>query len=252
MIASSAGVIAGLALLAWAADQLVVGAARLAVALRVSAVVVGAGVIGLGTSAPEILISVLAAAEGSVELAAGNIVGSNIANVALVAAVAALIVPLQASSTTLRREAPLSALAVIAFGVMLQVDLPRLGGVVLLLALPLGVVWIGGSSVGGHDDAVTDGEGASRESGDLRREAARTILALIGTAAGAQLVVTGAEGIATETGIGEGFVGLTVVAIGTALPELVTAVQAGAVVTPTSSSGTSWGATSSTASPQAG
>jgi hypothetical protein len=78
----SIALVAGRALLAWAADQLVLGAARLALSLRVSAVLVGAVVIGLGTSAPEILISALGAAEGSVDIAAGNVVGSNIANVA--------------------------------------------------------------------------------------------------------------------------------------------------------------------------
>ncbi len=201
MIASTAAVLVGLALLAWAADHLVVGAARLAVTLRVSAVVVGATVIGLGTSAPEILISVLAAAEGSVELAAGNIVGSNVANVALVAGIAALVVPLRVSTRTLRREAPLSALSVIAFGLALYVQLARWTGVLLLLALPLAVAWIGGSGVRGDDSQGLAGERASRESGDLRREAPQTLVALIGTAAGAQLVVTGAEGIASETGV---------------------------------------------------
>ena len=226
MIASTAALLLGLALLAWSADQLVLGTVRLALALRVSAVVIGATVIGLGTSAPELLISGLAAAEGSVEIAAGNLVGSNVANVALVTAVAALIAPLRVSSETLRREAPLSALAVISFAIALLAGLPRLSGVLLLLAVPLAVVWIVRSRGRGHDSLGAEAQAAGGGGAHVGRDVSRTALALIGIAAGAQLVVSGAERIATESGVREGFVGLTVVAIGTSLPELVTAFQA--------------------------
>lgn len=226
VIISVAALLTGLALLAWAADQLVLGASRLAIALRVSAVLIGALVIGVGTSAPEILISALAAAEGSVSIAAGNIVGSNIANVALVIGVAALIAPLRVSSHTLRRQAPLSAFAVIAFAIALQGGLTLLSGVLLLLAVPLVLGWIIRSA--DRERAATEAEAQAVTTSEtsLRREVVRTVLALLGLAAGAQLVVTGAERITLEAGLDEGFVGLTLVAVGTSLPELVTAIQA--------------------------
>ena len=224
MILSTAALLAGLGLLAVAADQLVIGAARLAVSLRVSAVVIGALVVGVGTSAPEVLISVLAAAEGAVGIAAGNLVGSNIANVALVAAVAALVAPLTVSSHTLRRQASLSALAVIAFAAALQVGLSRAAGVLLLVSAALAVGWIIRSSEPLAEIPIDETQAPAGTG--VRREAIRTAIALVGTGAGAQLVIAGAEGIASATGLDDGFVGLTVVAVGTSLPELVTAVQA--------------------------
>ena len=226
VIISVAALLTGLALLAWAADQLVLGATRLAIALRVSAVLIGALVIGVGTSAPEILISALAAAEGSVSIAAGNIVGSNIANVALVIGVAALIAPLRVSSQALRRQAPLSAFAVIAFAIALQGGLTLLSGVLLLLAVPLVLGWIIMSADRERAAAEAEAQAVTTSETSLRREVVRTVLALLGLAAGAQLVVTGAERITLEAGLDEGFVGLTLVAVGTSLPELVTAIQA--------------------------
>lgn len=226
VIISVAALLTGLALLAWAADQLVLGASRLAIALRVSAVLIGALVIGVGTSAPEILISALAAAEGSVSIAAGNIVGSNIANVALVIGVAALIAPLRVSSHALRRQAPLSAFAVIAFAIALQGGLTLLSGVLLLLAVPLVLGWIIRSADRERAAAEAEAQAVKTSETSLRREVIRTVLALLGLAAGAQLVVTGAEQITLEAGLDEGFVGLTLVAVGTSLPELVTAIQA--------------------------
>ena len=226
VIISVAALLTGLALLAWAADQLVLGASRLAIALRVSAVLIGALVIGVGTSAPEILISALAAAEGSVSIAAGNIVGSNIANVALVIGVAALIAPLRVSSHTLRRQAPLSAFAVIAFAIALQGGLTLLSGVLLLLAVPLVVGWIVRSADRERAEVEAEAQAVASSDTRLRGEVIRTVLALLGLAAGAQLVVTGAERITLEAGLDEGFVGLTLVAVGTSLPELVTAIQA--------------------------
>jgi len=147
--------VAGLALLAWAADAFVDGAAGLALSLRLSPVVVGAVVIGFGTSAPELVVSVLAAAGGSLDIAVGNVVGSNVANVTLVAATAALVAPLAVSSPTLRREALISAAAVVAFALALQGGLTRMEGVLLLagLVLALGFIVANGSVA---DDPLAD------------------------------------------------------------------------------------------------
>ena len=112
MLVSVVLALAGLVLLTVAADQLVIGAGRLAVRLRIAPVVVGVVVIGLGTSAPEFLVSGLAAAHGNSGLAIGTIAGSNILNLTLILGVAALIAPVRAGSSVLRREAPLTVAAV--------------------------------------------------------------------------------------------------------------------------------------------
>lgn len=216
----------GLALLVFAADQLVVGAARLALALRISAVIVGVVIIGFGTSAPELLVTVLAGIEGAPEIAAGNLVGSNTVNLTVVAATAALITPIAISSQTLRREVPLATAAVLLFALALQGGAGRIEGMLLLAGFGLAGVWIVRSSDPG--DAVLGSEAAEAAGppGATRREVLRTLLGMLGTLAGARLAVGGARELAVELGLSEGFVGLTIVALGTSLPELVTAVQA--------------------------
>jgi cation:H+ antiporter len=218
--------VAGLALLGFAADQLVVGAARLALALRLSAVIVGAVIVGFGTSTPELLVTALAGVRDASDIAAGNLVGSNIANLAVVAAVAALVAPLHVSSQTLRREVPLSAGAVVLFALVLQGGPNRVEGVILLAAFGLAATWVFHSARVEDDPLGAEAAMAAGGGHAVGREATRTALALAGTLAGAQLVVTGAQDVASELGVQEGFVGLTLVALGTSLPELVTAIQA--------------------------
>lgn len=161
---------------------------------------------------------------------------------------AALIAPLRVSSHALRRQAPLSAFAVIAFAIALQGGLTLLSGVLLLLAVPLVFGWI----VRSADRERAEAQAVASSDTRLRSEVIRTVLALLGLAAGAQLVVTGAERITLEVGLDEGFVGLTLVAVGTSLPELVTAIQATRRRQPDLIVGTCSAATSSTAFSPAG
>jgi cation:H+ antiporter len=221
VVASVALIVVGFAVLARAADQFVVGAARVAVMARVSPVMVGAVVIGFGTSSPELLVSGVAAWEGQREIAVGNLIGSNVANVALVVGLAALIAPLAVTAAALRREAAISAVAVATFAVLVQGSLTRSEGVIMLLALvaALGAMARGGRA-GVRDDVPTDV--AHRP----RREALRIVLALALTLASAHAIVSAAGSLAESLGIAQGFIGLTLVAVGTTLPELVTAVQA--------------------------
>ncbi|MFA9444196.1 calcium/sodium antiporter [Egicoccus sp. AB-alg6-2] len=223
------GVLAGLALLTFAADQFVAGAARIATAMRLSAIVVGAVVIGFGTSAPEMVVSGLAAGQGSLDIGVGNIVGSNVANLTLVLGVAAMITPIAVGSSVLRREAPLSLALTVVFAVLVQGGLSRWNAALLGLLLLVALTLILRSSRGGTGNeslagGVDEYVGAQRPS--LPREWTRTVLGLVGTLIAAQILVTSASTIAAELGLAEGFVGLTVVAIGTSLPELATAVQA--------------------------
>ncbi|MCY4271978.1 MAG: calcium/sodium antiporter [bacterium] len=244
----------GLLVLAVGADQLVIGASRLAFARGISPVVIGALVIGFGTSAPEMLVSGLAAADGNVDLGVGNIVGSNVANLSLALGVSALVGAVAVSGryirvarSTLLREGVISVAAALLFWVLVQGGLERWEGIVLLVAFAMAMAVIlirpahdGEAARGGHVEKRTGqlaaqsprrGEGTadaapSRKPTSQRLELGRTVLGLAATVLGAQLAVTGAVDIAEEVGLGSGFVGLSLVAFGTSLPELITGVQA--------------------------
>jgi len=222
-------VAAGLGLLTIAADHFVEGAARVSAALRISPVVVGALVIGFGTSAPEMLVSGLAAAQGSDELGVGNIIGSNVANLSLVLGAGALVLPISVTSATLRREAPMAFGAVVVFAVLLQGGLSRLDGIILAALTLAAVSYIIRSSRDEQRGALAHDIEELYETDEVhpvKLEAARTIAGLVGTVVGAQLLVLGATRIATEAGLSDGFVGFTLVAVGTSLPELVTTMAA--------------------------
>ena len=215
----------GLGLLTVAADQFVLGAARVAAHFKISLVVVGAVIVGFGTSAPELLVSSIAAGRGELDLGVGNVVGSNVANLTLVLGAAALIKPLTVESGVLRREAPLSIVSVLVFGVFVQGGLNRIEGIVMLVAL---VLILGSIMVGGKDDSAIASEAEEFLDADTspKLEMGRLIVGLAGTVIGAQALVWGAGRIADEAGWTGGFVGFTIVAIGTSLPELVTSVAA--------------------------
>ena len=212
-------VLLGIFLLARAADAFVEGAATVAGSLRISPVVIGAILIGFGTSLPELLVSGLAATDGNLDLGVGNIVGSNVANLTLVLGAAALIVPLTVTRPILGREAPLSLLAVLAFAYFTTSGLARWEGVVLLIALVVVLSWIMFAGRERVIDQVVIGQERS-----LGMQLLETAVGLIGTVAGAQFLVWGAVAIADAADVSGGLVGFTLVAIGTSLPELVTAV----------------------------
>ena len=224
----------GLVLLVTGADRLVEGCARLSRGMGLSPVVVGVVIIGFGTSTPELLVTLLAALEGVFDLGVGNIVGSNIANVLLVVGVAAVVGPVVVGRTTLRREVPLSRLSVAAFAWAIQGPLRRIDALLLLglLTIVVGLILslarrdlrTGASSavVAGIAELDELDEGPVRTG----REALRALLGLVATLAGAQAVVLGGGAIAEGAGLSEGLIGLTLVAVGTSLPELAAAVQA--------------------------
>lgn len=209
----------GLALLVHAADQFVLGSSRLAGLFDVSPVIIGAVVMGFGTSAPEMLVSGIAAAGGDRDLGVGNIVGSNVANLSLVLGVAALVTTMTIPAGVLRREIPLSIGSSVLFAVfVVDGSISRWEGAVLAgcLVVVVALLLRAGFEEGDHlhlESKVTRG-----------REAARVVVGLIGTVGGAQLVVWGATDLADTWGVSGGFIGFSLVALGTSLPELVTTV----------------------------
>ena len=220
--------VAGLVVLSLAADQFVRGAARLAVVLRMAPIVVGAIVVGFGTSAPEMLVSVLAAANGRLDIGVGNIVGSNVANISLVLGAASFVAVVPVSSSVVRRDAAVSVAAVALFALLVQGDVGRLEGLVLVAAL---VAWfvlvLTGARTGG---SASDMEDLSEIVGEhppaLGVETLRTVVSLALVAGSAYILVEGAERVAEALNLSGGFVGYTMVAVGTSAPELVTAVAA--------------------------
>lgn len=226
MVLELLAVIAGLVLLAKASDRFVTGASATASALGMSPVVVGAVVIGFGTSTPELLVSGLAALQGNAALGVGNVIGSNTANLALVMAAAALVSPFAVHAGVLRRELPLAAAATVAFPLALMGGLTRTEGVVLVAALVAALVVVVAASRGPGNEELAEEVVAHTPPGRLRSYLGATLVGLVGTLAGAQALVWGATGIATGLGLSGGLVGLTLVAVGTSLPELMTAVAA--------------------------
>ncbi|MCC5810266.1 MAG: calcium/sodium antiporter [Ectothiorhodospiraceae bacterium] len=212
--------------LAWSADRFVLSAGKLALRLGMAPVLVGLVIIGFGTSAPEILVSALASMNGNTGLAVGNALGSNVANIALILACAGLITPLLVRERDVRRE--LIALAVATLLVpLLLLDgiLGRLEGALLIGGL-LGVLaWLIHASL--NDPAAVPTEELPETAGERLPPVllwiAGSLLVLL---ASAQLLVWSAVELATLAGVSDLVIGLTIVALGTSLPELATAISA--------------------------
>jgi len=221
----------GLVLLLGGGNWFVDGAAGLARLFGVRPLIIGVIVIGFGTSAPEMLVSLFAVVEGKGGIAVGNIVGSNIANVGLVMALAAIVFPLVVERSVLRKELLLTILITFLFGVLVMFDgrLDWLDGSALLFAFAAVMVYITG-----WPRRTSDREAAEMivESPTIvipRRPPVaigQTLLGLALILVGANLTVDNASTIARQFGISEAVIGLTLVAVGTSLPELVAAIIA--------------------------
>ena len=220
--------IVGLVVLSLAADQFVRGAARLAVVLRMAPIVVGAVVVGFGTSAPEMLVSGVAAANGRLDIGVGNIIGSNVANISLVLGAASFVAVVPVSSSVVRRDAVVSVAAVAIFALLVQGDLNRLEGLLLLVALGAWFVLVlrGARTTDTGADMDDLSELVGEDPPALGIETLRTVVSLALVAGSAYVLVEGAERVADALNLSGGFVGYTMVAVGTSAPELVTAVAA--------------------------
>lgn len=221
----------GFVALVWGADRFVYGAAGLARNLGVSRVVVGLTIVAFGTSAPEMLVSGMAAAAGSREMGVGNAVGSNVTNATLVLGAAALAGPLSVHSRLLMREIPvLFASMALAWWFLWDGDLSRSEGLILFSGLILLIGWISvASRLEKTDVPRAIGADLEDEIPDSLPAAKAIGLFLLGLAfllVGSRAVVLGAVGIARGLGVSELVIGLTLVALGTSLPELAASVAA--------------------------
>jgi len=220
-------ILAGFALLIWGADRFVTGAAAIARNLGVSALIIGLTIVGLGTSAPEILVSTIAAWEGNPGLAIGNALGSNIANIGLILGLTALIAPIRIQSHMLKKELPiLFTITLIALALMWDGVLGRLDGVVLLAGLVLVIVWLVRLGLKSRRDPLLselDAEVPARI--DMGPAVMWFLIGLTVLLVSSRMLVWGAVSIAHVLGISDVVIGLTIVALGTSLPELAASIM---------------------------
>jgi len=226
MILFCLAIVAGFLMLAWGADRFVDGASTMARALGVSPMIVGLTIVSLGTSSPEIIVAIMASAGGSPGLAIGNALGSNIANIGLVLGLTALIVPVAVRSQLLKREIPVLFLVMLlALVLMLDGDLGRMDGILLLTGLGLMFCWMITLGLRDRQD-ILQAEYADTipVSQSMRVSAMWFIAGLVLLLLGSRLVVWGSVQVAHVFGISDLVIGLTIVAIGTSLPELMASV----------------------------
>lgn len=216
----------GLVLLIAGGEALVAGASRLAVSFGISPIVIGLTVVAFGTSSPELAVSMGAAAAGTPDLVVGNVIGSNVYNILLILGISAIIAPLVVGRQVVRREVPLMILAsLVTLALAVDGSISRLDGLLLFGGLVAWLVYLLRES-----RALTKAEGPDPDEVPERRHRLRSgalvVTGLVLLLVGARWLVDGAVAVATAFGLSELVVGLTVVAVGTSLPELATSVIA--------------------------
>jgi cation:H+ antiporter len=218
-------ILVGLALLFYGGDFLVTGSTRRARFLKISPFVIGATVIAFGTSAPELAVAILAALDAAPELAMGNVIGSNIANIGLVLGITAMIAPIVIASKSFNREYPPFLLA--AFLILFlawDLKIHRLEGAIMVSLLAL-YIWRSFSHKEDLSSELEDEIGLITDK-DPAFKFLLIIGGLVALVGGAKLLVSGGVSIARNIGISEWFIGITIVAIGTSLPEIVSSIMA--------------------------
>ncbi len=230
MLMAWLAIIGGFALLMWSAERFVLGGSALARNLGVSPLIIGMVVMGFGTSLPEMLVSGIAASNGNPALGIGNAIGSNIANIGLVLGITALIVPLSVSSGTLRREYPVLFAVMLLAGVLLwDGDLSRMDGIILFSGFFLVMGWMVWQGMNGRKDGkdplVLELETEIPTDMSTGVAVMWGLLGLVILIASSRLLVWGAVEVAQSFGVSDLIIGLTIVAIGTSLPELAASVM---------------------------
>jgi cation:H+ antiporter len=222
--------VVGFVLLISGANLLVEGSASIAKKLNISSIVIGLTIVAFGTSAPELIVNIFASVQGNTEIAIGNILGSNIVNILLILGISAIIYPLATKENTVWKEIPLSLLAAILLGVMVNdtlIDggtfsgLTRIDGIVFIAFFIIFLYYTFGIS-------KVSGENTDLEIKEMSymKSSLYIVGGLLGLVFGGKWIVDGAIKIAEGFNVSQSLIGLTVVAIGTSLPELATSAVA--------------------------
>ncbi|TGD72107.1 calcium/sodium antiporter [Mangrovimicrobium sediminis] len=220
MLLAAATVLVGFIVLIWSADLFVAGAASIAENMGMSPIVIGLTIVSMGTSAPEVLVSITAAMSGAGNLAVGNAIGSNIANVGLVLGITLLIAPLMVHSGCMKKEMPTLILVTVGAGILIaDDDLSQVDGWLMIGTLGALVIFMLRTQ---QKDEVLVGEAEEEYLPHLSPKRAWLTFALgLGLLVGSsRMLVWGAVEIASTLGVSELVIGLTIVAVGTSLPEL--------------------------------
>lgn len=229
MIISFSAVLTGLILLVWSADRFVDGAAATARHFGMPPLLIGMVIVGFGTSAPEMVVSALASLQGNPGIALGNAYGSNIANIALILGCTALISPIAVHSRVLRKELPvLTLVTVVAMLMMHDLRLSRLDGLVHLVFFTVLIGWSIREGLRRRGDTLGEETEEELEQHPMPLKTAFFWLAagLLLMIASSRLLVWGAVEIARQLGVSDLIIGLTILAIGTSLPELASSISA--------------------------
>ncbi|MEK7507981.1 MAG: calcium/sodium antiporter [Patescibacteria group bacterium] len=223
--------IVGFGVLIKGADLLVDGASSLAKRLGVSTIVIGLTIVAFGTSIPELIVNIFASVNGNTDIAIGNILGSNIANILLILGISAVIYPLAVKHGTAWKEIPFAFLAVIVLALMVSdafIDnstfsaLTRIDGLILISFFIIFLYYVFGISKAGPPDVVE----TTPRVYSLLRSYVMIGVGLVGLVLGGKWIVDGAVAFASSFGVSEALIGLTIVAVGTSLPELATSAVA--------------------------
>lgn len=228
MLISIAAIVAGFVLLIWGADRFVIGASATARNLGISPLIIGLTIVGFGTSAPEMLVSGIAAWSGNPSLGLGNAMGSNITNIGLVLGFTAILVPISVHSKALQREYPvLITIMAVALFLLWDLNLGRMDGLILLGGMVLMVLWMVHIGLKEKSSDPMSDEFADEIPTDMSTAIAMVwllvgMLTLLGSS---KMLVWGAINIAHSYGVSDLVIGLTIIAIGTSLPELAATVM---------------------------
>ena len=218
-------ILVGLIFLVWSADKFVIGAAATARHLGMSQMLVGLTIVSIGTSAPEMFVSAMASIDGAGNLAIGNAIGSNITNIALVLGITALVAPIPLQKGLLKKELPLLIMITLLAGVVLiDLELNLVDALILIAALIFALFLMFQQSSDSGESVIDEDEAAEIESTPTSKAVFWLIVGLITLMASSKALVWGATGIATAFGVSDLVIGLTIVAIGTSLPELAASV----------------------------
>ncbi|MBT8050539.1 MAG: calcium/sodium antiporter [Xanthomonadales bacterium] len=226
MLIPIAQIIGGFILLVWGADRLVAGASALARNLGVSPLVIGLTIVAFGTSAPELVVSGVAAARGNPGLAVGNAIGSNIANIGLILGLTAVVYPLRVESETLKREYPILMLIMVAGFIMAaDLELNKTEGWLLLTGLGALLIWMVrfGMRRSTEDPLAKEFDAEIPRDMPTRHAVTWLLVGLIVLPLSSTFLVEGAVFIARNLHVSEAVIGLTIIALGTSLPELAAA-----------------------------
>lgn len=227
MLMAIGAIIAGLVLLVWSADKFVEGSATTASHFGMPPLLIGMVVVGFGTSAPEMAVSALAASQGNPGLALGNAYGSNITNIALILGITALMAPIAVHSQVMRKELPILILVTAFAGWQLwDGDLSRMDAVGLMVVFVLLIGWSIYQGIREPNDPMAKEMTEEIHAMPLRKALLWLVIGLLLLIVSSRILVWGAVDLATMFGISDLVIGLTIVAVGTSLPELASSIIA--------------------------